>query len=211
MSLIEIPRGALHAFVPKSHSPWVDNFQIEEMGDEEPVAGEGDAGEEENPVPPPLNSKVLFRESAELPNRDRLQISIGRVLLSFRSNDLERLKADDVQEENENEKEDDRDEQVLAASARVLSRLISDQPRDYLIRALRKVVANLRSHSSNTKDEMILESFEGYVDQVEGDTAYVRLKSREHGDVLYGEYSAAELLEKGIEEQSRFLCKKKRK
>jgi hypothetical protein len=44
------------------------------------------------------------------------------------------------------------------------------------------------------------------VDSVEGDTAYVTLESREHGDVLYGEYSASELLGKGIGEQSRFLC-----
>jgi hypothetical protein len=55
--------------------------------------------------------------------------------------------------------------------------------------------------------ESILERFDGFVDQIDGDTAYVRLKSREHGDVLYGEYSAALLRSKGIEEQDRFICK----
>jgi len=54
--------------------------------------------------------------------------------------------------------------------------------------------------------ELILEQFDGFVDQIEGDTAYVTLKSREHGDVLYGQYSAALLKSKGIEEQDRFLC-----
>jgi len=44
------------------------------------------------------------------------------------------------------------------------------------------------------------------VDDVEGDTAYVRLKSQEHGDTLYGQYSASELASKGVYEQTRFLC-----
>lgn len=52
----------------------------------------------------------------------------------------------------------------------------------------------------------VLETFSGYVDQVVDDTAYVRLESREHGDVLHGQYSASELASKGIHEQSRFLC-----
>lgn len=58
-----------------------------------------------------------------------------------------------------------------------------------------------------TQAELILEQFDGFVDQIEGDTAYVTLKSREHGDVLYGQYSAAPLKRKGIEDQDRFLCR----
>lgn len=60
--------------------------------------------------------------------------------------------------------------------------------------------------SKDSHMERVLESFNGYVEQIEDETAYVRLKSREHGDVLYGEYPAAKLAKLGIEEQDRFLC-----
>lgn len=65
------------------------------------------------------------------------------------------------------------------------------------------------SCDQGTKDshrERVLESFNGYVERIDGETAYVRLKSRERGDVLYGEYPAAKLAELGIDEQDRFLC-----
>jgi len=89
----------------------------------------------------------------------------------------------------------------------ILSIILDQQRPDELIQALRQMVVSLRSHSSNSPPEVVLESFEGFVDQVEGDTAHVRLKSREHGDVLFGVYPTLQLLEKGIEEQGRFLCK----
>jgi DNA-directed RNA polymerase subunit alpha len=53
---------------------------------------------------------------------------------------------------------------------------------------------------------VVLERLEGFVDQVEGNLAYVTLRS-ENGETLYGEYSAAKLAETGIAEQSRFVCK----
>lgn len=56
-------------------------------------------------------------------------------------------------------------------------------------------------------EEMILETFTGYVDKVEGDTAYFTLESRDYGDVLCGHYSASELAKKGIGEQCSFLCR----
>lgn len=57
-----------------------------------------------------------------------------------------------------------------------------------------------------TTDGTVLEEFEGFVDQIDDDTAYVTLKS-EHGEILYGEYSADELSAKGITERRRFRCK----
>jgi hypothetical protein len=70
------------------------------------------------------------------------------------------------------------------------------------------VIGEAQQHGTETAQaESILERFDGFVDQIDGDTAYVTLKSQEHGDVLYGEYSAALLRSKGIEEQDRFICK----
>ena len=60
--------------------------------------------------------------------------------------------------------------------------------------------------STTTKAEVVLESFEGFVDEIRGDTAYVTLKS-EFGDSLFGEYSAVELAAKGIREGRRFNCR----
>ncbi len=54
--------------------------------------------------------------------------------------------------------------------------------------------------------QAVLESFDGWVDSIDGDTAFVTLESRANGDILQGEYSASELLAKGIGEQCRFLC-----
>lgn len=54
---------------------------------------------------------------------------------------------------------------------------------------------------------MILETFEGYVERVDGDTAYFTLQSAEYNDVLEGECPVSKLLKKGIIEQSRFICR----
>jgi hypothetical protein len=51
----------------------------------------------------------------------------------------------------------------------------------------------------------VLESFEGFVDQIVGDIAFVTLNS-EHGDTLIGQYPADKLAEKGIRERRRFKC-----
>lgn len=55
--------------------------------------------------------------------------------------------------------------------------------------------------------ETVLEHFDGFVDAIDDGVAYITLKSREHGDELAGEYSAALLRENGINEQNRFACK----
>jgi hypothetical protein len=53
----------------------------------------------------------------------------------------------------------------------------------------------------------VLETFDGFVDRIEGGTAFVTLQSRINGDVEEGTYPAAELAKLGIHEQSCFLAK----
>lgn len=52
----------------------------------------------------------------------------------------------------------------------------------------------------------LLERFEGFVEQVEADTAYITL-SNDRGDRLCGPYPAGELAELGIGERDRFILK----
>jgi hypothetical protein len=51
----------------------------------------------------------------------------------------------------------------------------------------------------------VLETFDGFVDKIVGEIAYITLTS-EHGDVLWGEYDSVKLAEKGIKERRRFKC-----
>ena len=53
---------------------------------------------------------------------------------------------------------------------------------------------------------MVLEEFVGFVDQIEGDVAYLTLKP-ETGETLYGEYPAGELKARGIHEHRHFKCR----
>ena len=56
------------------------------------------------------------------------------------------------------------------------------------------------------REGTVLETFEGLVEQIDGDIAFVTLKS-EHGDTLYGKYAASELAKLGIHERRRFECR----
>ncbi len=56
-----------------------------------------------------------------------------------------------------------------------------------------------------TPKVVVLERLEGYVDRIEGATAYVTLKSQ-YGDELTGEYASHELAARGITEGRRFYC-----
>jgi hypothetical protein len=51
----------------------------------------------------------------------------------------------------------------------------------------------------------VLEEFDGFVDRVEGNVAYVTLLSST-GEMLCGEYPISELEDKGIRERRRFKC-----
>lgn len=52
----------------------------------------------------------------------------------------------------------------------------------------------------------IIEEFDGIVDCIDGDVAYVTLTAKETGEILLGEYPAAKLAELGINERRRFKC-----
>lgn len=191
----EALRDNLVGYAPKGslYSRWVNDSHVEVV-----CLGERDYVEEIT-IPPPVDSKVLFLASAKIPNSDRLQLNLGRA--------LQRLRANDNFFRTTLAVERSTDEQVLLESAKMLSRISHETP-DALLNALRQMFFSLRQHSDTaTEPEIVLESFEGYVDQIDGDTAYVTLESRKHGDVLYGEYSASQLRQKGIGDQSRFLCK----
>lgn len=54
-------------------------------------------------------------------------------------------------------------------------------------------------------EETVLETLEGFVEGIEGKTAFVRLKS-DHGDTMYGQCPAAELRARRISERRRFKC-----
>lgn len=77
---------------------------------------------------------------------------------------------------------------------------------DFVVFRAQRIEVATPSRIANSTKEEVLESFDGFVEEIVGETAYVRLKSREHGDVLHGEYPASQFASLGIEEQSRFLC-----
>ena len=66
----------------------------------------------------------------------------------------------------------------------------------------RRAIASL---GKTAFERTILEAFDGFVDLVEEDTAYVTLRSQS-GETLHGRYSASELSAKGIHERRRFRC-----
>jgi hypothetical protein len=55
--------------------------------------------------------------------------------------------------------------------------------------------------------DIVLETYDGFVDRIEGDTAFVTLQSRANGDVEEGTYTASELAKMGIHEHSCFVFK----
>ena len=217
MSLAELNqnRGRIHGFETDSPSRWMEDFRVEEVGIGGPCVND-----DEETLPPPVDSKDLFREAANLPNSDRFQINIGRFLQYLRYRDVRHhLKAVRIIKKAETER-------IVAEAAKLPVQIAAHEllemlehalqstkspstevARAEVMMALKQAIQSIQSRSmAVSQAETVLESFEGYVDSVEGDTAYVTLESREHGDVLYGEYSASELLGKGISEQSRFLC-----
>jgi hypothetical protein len=56
------------------------------------------------------------------------------------------------------------------------------------------------------REKRVLEKFEGVLDKIEGDVAHVTLTSKLHGDVLLGEFTAAEMAAAGIRQGRRFEC-----
>lgn len=58
-------------------------------------------------------------------------------------------------------------------------------------------------HLPVRRPKPISERFEGFVESLEGDVAYISLES-EHGDRLHGPYPADELAARGVGERDRF-------
>jgi len=80
-------------------------------------------------------------------------------------------------------------------------------PKAWVIRVLVLPHHGVFSRSRTRVDQkaVVLERLEGFVEHIEGPTAYVTLKSH-NGDELTGEYAADELAAKGITEGRRFRC-----
>jgi hypothetical protein len=173
---------------------------------------------EEETLPAPVDSKDLFREASSLPNSDDLLVNFGRFLHHHRNKLVHHsqgslavktvVKRDSREEWKDSSTEGFRE--FLVELQRALGVTTSDpsgaSPSE-IATLLKKALLTIESGKApDIETRTVLESFDGYVDSIDGDTAYVTLESRENGDVLYGEYSASELLAKGIREQTRFLC-----
>lgn len=195
--------------------PWFDDFGVEDV-----CVEESQETTEVIPIPPPIDSKRLFLAAVELPHSNKLQVNFTRLVRNFCAHmvawhevahlglahqapapwvEVFKIRYHSPSPKSEKDV-------VIFRSAKLLSE-ISGKPEDELVEMIRNLISEISSHDAAAKpQEKMLETFVGYVDQVDGDTAYVRLKSRDHGDVLYGKYSASELASEGIYEQSRFLC-----
>jgi hypothetical protein len=194
---------------------WYDDLAVEEVCIEEPQELI-----ELIPIPLLIGSKRLYLASSKLPHSDRLQVDSTRLVENFCAHmmawhEVAHLGLAQHQPdlwigfyEAKHHTLAPKPEKDVAIykSAKLLSE-ISDRTEDELAVLIRQLVSEPTSQVAAPKvEEKVLETFVGYVGQVDGDTAYVRLKSRDHGDVLYGKYSASELASKGIYEQSRFQC-----
>ena len=212
MSLAETHRGTFRR-LPVFNEPrprWVYEFAVEDI-----CVSEREATEDVIPLPAAVDSKVLFLTSAKLPHSDRLQVNFGRFLQYLHAHmegvwhvehhePKSQLVFDQVKHHTPENGPDK--EKILMESAKLLSGIVQ-QPQDELVKVLRRVLLELHSRTAVAEaTDVVLETFEGYVDRVDGETAHVQLKSREYGDVLYGTYPTSQLSAKGIEEQSRFLC-----
>ena len=51
----------------------------------------------------------------------------------------------------------------------------------------------------------LLETLRGHINYIDGDIAYITLKSLNNDNVFYGQYSYSKFLKKGIDEDSSFL------
>jgi hypothetical protein len=102
------------------------------------------------------------------------------------------------------------DDKVIRAFVSKLSEMPDNHARLHAVRAWFDDIESSESTTGSSQSQQyskstVLEELEGFVDQIEGSIAYVRLKSQ-HGDELYGEYPAADLLAQGIKERRRFRC-----
>ncbi len=197
--------------------PWMQEFQFER-----PVYGHRcpkPEVEEVETVAAPVDSKDLFREASSLPSSDDVQVNFGRLIqhgrnklaLYTQGSLILGTPVKPVSSEKVTLPDIEKLRQSLEEILRVLGMPTAPVPSradvSEVLSILKKAIGTIESGKSPTVEpRTVLESFDGYVDSIYGDTAYVTLESRSNGEVLYGEYSAQELLSKGIHEQTRFLC-----
>src|SRR5262249_11125636 len=143
------------------------------------------------PIPLPVDSKRLFLASAQLPHSDRLQVNFARLVRNVCAHMLAWNEVGHIAiashksgtwfefhevKQHAPVRESEKDV-VIFKSAKPLSE-ISARPEEELVALIRKLVSEVSSQAAATKvEEKVLESFIGYVDHIEGGTAYVRLKS----------------------------------
>lgn len=175
--------------------------------------------EEVETVVTPVDSKDLFREASSLPSSDDVQVNFCRVILHDRNKfaryaqgslilgtPVKPASSEKATPANI-EKLRKSLEEILLALGMPTVPVPSRADESEVLSILKKALVAIESRKSPAVEpRTVLESFDGYVDSIDGDTAYVTLVSRSNGDVLYGEYSAQELLSRGIQEQTRFLC-----
>ncbi len=194
---------------------WLEGeFQLKKPGYAYPCAKQ-----EEETLPPPVDSKDLFREASILPNSDDILVNFGRVLHHHRNNLVHHAQGSLILRAQINpvspEKPASPDIEKLRRSLDELFQALGTPTAGIPLHAdtseivsiLKNALLSIESRkTTKIEPRTVLESFDGYVDSIDGDTAYVTLESRLNGDVLFGEYSASELLARGICEQTRFLC-----
>jgi hypothetical protein len=179
-------------------TPWTEDIQIASFDGDDAEEAEKRESEARRPgsevkveVPAPANSKSIFLEAARLRNKDSQQF--GGVSMPARTAKAVTRAVTATA--------DGKLADVLARLSVLLkgSDLAEAQ---LLLESLKQQMPPARSTV-----EAVLETFEGVLDCIDGDTAYVTLTSTTNGDVLYGEYPAASFSAKGIEEEDRFICK----
>jgi|GEM_PF-6823420 len=216
MSLAERPRTRQTpaGIGARRRQRWMQEFRVERPGFEYRCAKL-----EEEPVAASVDSKDLFREASSLPGSEDLQVNFGRVLHHQR-NKLAQLAQGSffietrVESTSRPKPDPVEIEKLLKSVTELLSALNtssastpSHHDTSEIASLLKQAIASLETPKATAVEpRTVLEAFDGYVDSIDGDTAYVTLESRLNGDVLYGEYSAQELLAKGIREQTSFLC-----
>ena len=212
-------------FEARNELRWFDNFRpndvLEQNCDEkEEEVEEAVLPDSVQSNPDSVQSKALFHLSIGLPNSDAIQQTMGRMsrlhrhraerLRTVVSGSTKKPELKHLAPEHLKAAEKLKFQELLAKAAEALkthqetsSKLALGEALAILLKALETLQA---ATTTVVETRTVLETFDGYVDSIEGESAYVTLESRDNGDVLYGEFPASDLLGKQISEQTRFLC-----
>ena len=212
-------------FEARNELLWFDNLRpndvLEQNCDEkEEEAEEAVLPDSVQSNPDSVQSKALFHVSIGLPNSDAIQQRMCRMSRLHRhraerlrivvSESTKKPESKHLAPEHLKAAEQVKIQELLAKAAEALETHKETSPKLALREALaflRKALETIQSATTTViETRTVLETFDGYVDSIEGESAYVTLESRDTGDVLYGEFPTSDLLGKKIAEQTRFLC-----